>query len=84
MKMEEKIRYAIAAVACFAEGIAYVFIGVLLGWKHGGGVIPGLILFAIWGVTWTAITKWGTQTEASEQPKEDEEETKIPSDNPGD
>jgi hypothetical protein len=51
------MKYVIAIAACVAEAIAYAFIGALLGWKHAGGVIPMLILFAIWGATWTAITK---------------------------
>lgn len=54
------MKYLIAICACAAEGIVYAIIGASLGWKNAGGLIPMLILFAIWGATWTAITKKGT------------------------
>lgn len=59
------MKYVIAVVACFAEAILYALIGALLGWKHGGGIIPMIILFAIWGVTWKAITKRDTSEQKS-------------------
>ncbi len=41
---EQHIRYVYAIVACTALFFVYVFIGGILGWKHGGGAIP-MILF---------------------------------------
>ena len=49
--------YLAAIVVCGAEIVVYVIIGALLGWKHGGGLLPMLILFSLVGWTWRAITK---------------------------
>ena len=70
------MKYVIVIVACVAEGIAYAFIGALLGWKSGGGVIPMMILFAVWGATWQIITK-PKQAEAAAQPDESSENPLI-------
>ncbi len=51
------MKYVIAVIACVAEFFAYAVIGALLGWKHGGGFIPMMILLAIVGATWRGITK---------------------------
>ena len=51
------MKYVLAILACVAICIIYVVIGAGLGWKHGGGVIPMLILFAAIGATWRGITK---------------------------
>lgn len=66
------MKHVIAIVACVAEGIAYAVIGALLGWRHGGGIIPMMILFAVWGVTWRTITKL-KQPETVAQPDESAE-----------
>ena len=50
------MKYALAISACAAEVVAYGIIGALLGWRHGGGMIPMLILLGALVVTWTAIT----------------------------
>ncbi len=50
------MKYIIAVVACAAEVFLYGLIGVFLGWKRGGGVIPMMILVAALGATWTGIT----------------------------
>jgi hypothetical protein len=47
----------LAIAACAGEAFAYAPVGALLGWRHGGGVIPMVILFGILGATWRAITK---------------------------
>jgi len=51
------MRKIFAVLACFVIIIIYLFIGVLLEWKHGGGLIPLLILISIIGATWRGITK---------------------------
>lgn len=52
------MKYAIAVIVCFLIFFLYHFLGAsLLGWKSGGGVIPTIILFAVIGVVWRAITK---------------------------
>ena len=65
------IKVLLALFACILEFFAYVAIGVLLGWKHGGGVLPMTILFAIWGATFNFILRWGDSkaTEISQPEK---------------
>lgn len=49
-----------AVLACALIIIAYLAIGVtLFGWKHGGGIIPLLILLAALRATWRAMAKNG-------------------------
>jgi hypothetical protein len=58
--------YLIAIVVCAAEACVYTAIGVMvLGWKHGGGYIPLMILFAIMAATWRTITRRASSTEPS-------------------
>src|SRR3990172_2613812 len=51
-----KSRYLLASLACAAIFFAYALIGAALGWKHGGGVFPMMLLLAALGATWKAIT----------------------------
>jgi len=52
------MKYIMATLACAGLFILYTILGaVVFGWKHGGGAIPMLILFAAMGATWRAITK---------------------------
>jgi len=51
------MKYVLALAACFGVFLLYVVIGGVMGWKHGGGAIPMLILFAALIGTWRAITK---------------------------
>lgn len=51
------MKYLLAFLACVGVWIVYFIIAMLLGWKYGGGVIPMLILFAIFGATWRGVTK---------------------------
>lgn len=51
------MKYVFAVIACGAEIGAYAVIGALLGWQHGGGIIPMAILFAVLTVTWRKIAK---------------------------
>lgn len=60
-------KYTLAVLACGAEFLAYAFIGVLLGWKHGGGYVPMVILFSVVGWTWRAITR-SSGPQASSRP----------------
>lgn len=53
------MRYVYATATCFALLVFYALIGGMLGWKHGGGAIPMLILIAALVGTWRAITKRG-------------------------
>ncbi len=50
------MRRLIAIVVCALEGVAYAMISVFLGWKNGGGIVPLMILFAVWAATWAVIT----------------------------
>jgi uncharacterized membrane protein len=47
----------IAVVAILAEVLLYAVLGVLLGWKHAGGIVPMIILIVVIGLTWCGITK---------------------------
>lgn len=51
------MKYVLALAACFGVFLLYVIIGGVMGWKHGGGAIPMLILFAALIGTWRGITK---------------------------
>ena len=51
------MKYVLAILACAGLYVLYAVIAAgVLGWKHGGGAIPILILLAVMGVTWRAIT----------------------------
>ncbi len=49
--------YVLAVVACAAIVFVYAALGVLLGWKTGGGVLPMILLFVVLAATWRAMTK---------------------------
>lgn len=53
------MKYVLALAACFGIFIVYALIAGAMGWTHGGGAIPMLILFAALVGTWRAITKKG-------------------------
>jgi hypothetical protein len=55
------MKYILAILACVGLFIAYGILGELLGWRHGGGVIPILVLLAALTATWRAITKTRSQ-----------------------
>ena len=49
-------RTILALLACFGIFMIFAFIMGALGSKHGGGIIPMLIMFALIGFTWRSIT----------------------------
>lgn len=49
----------LAVLACAALVILYAVLGAFLGWKHGGGAIPILILIAAIVGLWKAINRTG-------------------------
>ena len=51
------MKYVRALVACFGVILVYIVIGWVMGWKHGGGFFPLLILFAALSGTWRVFTK---------------------------
>lgn len=51
------MKYILAIAACFGIFLVYAAIGVVMGWKSGGGAIPMLIFFAAIVGAWRAITK---------------------------
>lgn len=53
--MNKTTRYIVAVLACVGIVIIYAVIGALLGWKHGGGVLPMIILFGAITATWKGI-----------------------------
>lgn len=50
------MKYFLAFLACLAIAALYVLLGSIIGWKHGGGVIPMMILMAVLIGTWRSIT----------------------------
>ncbi len=50
------VRILLALIACLGIYMLYVIIGVALGWKRGGGMIPVLVMLACMGYAWRAIT----------------------------
>ena len=63
------MKYVLAISACVGIFITYAIIGAALGWRHGGGLIPMLILFAAIGATWRKITKINFNKFESNNPK---------------
>ena len=53
--MKKPTIYLIAVLACAGIVLIYAMIGVFLGWKHVGGVIPMIILFGALTATWKGI-----------------------------
>ncbi|NLG42600.1 MAG: hypothetical protein GX547_05105 [Phycisphaerae bacterium] len=53
------MRYVAAILVCALEGLVYAVIGGLLGWERGGGLLPKMVLFAVWGATWHALARSG-------------------------
>jgi hypothetical protein len=56
-QMEVKMKYVVAVIACGGLFLLYAVIGATLGWRHGGGIIPMMILLSIVGAVWTVITR---------------------------
>lgn len=53
--MTKTTSYIVAVLACIGIFIIYAVIGALLGWKHGGGILPMIILFGAITATWKGI-----------------------------
>ncbi len=47
--------YGKAILACAAIILVFAMIGSSLGWRHGGGMIPQLILWSVVFATWKAL-----------------------------
>lgn len=56
-QMEVKMKYVVAVIACGGLFLLYAVIGASLGWRHGGGIIPMMILLSIVGAVWAMIAK---------------------------
>lgn len=54
-QMPQGLRVVIALIVCAGIYLAYVVIGVLLGWEHGGGFIPIMIMLTLMGCVWRAM-----------------------------
>ena len=52
------MKYFLCVLAVIVEYIVYAMIGVALGWKHGGGVLPLFVLYAAMAATCRAIVKY--------------------------
>lgn len=58
-RMSQTLHVVIAFLVCIGIYFAYAVIGVLLGWKRGGGFIPTMIMLALMGYAWRVITGSG-------------------------
>lgn len=70
-----------AILACLAIFMAYVMIGVALGWKRGGGAIPNIILFFCLAGVWKAIRSGGGEQVPQVPPLEEWERQPSEDDN---
>lgn len=50
------LRYVLAILACGGIFVLYIFLNILFGWKHGGGMVVIAVLMAALSLTWTSIT----------------------------
>ena len=51
------MKYVLAVLACIGEFFLLALIGVVLGWRNGGGALPTITLLALMAWTWRKITK---------------------------
>ena len=58
------MKYVLCALAVIVEFIAYALIGGVLGWSHGGGLIPMMLFYAVVGATCRAIIKYFNEKKA--------------------
>ena len=47
----------LCGLAVIIEFFAYCMIGAMLGWRHGGGALPMMLLWAVWAASCRAIIK---------------------------
>lgn len=52
------MKYVICVIAVILEYLVYSMIGVALGWRHGGGFLPMLLLYSAMAATCRAIIKY--------------------------
>lgn len=52
-------RYVMALLTCIGIFLGWAVLSALLGWKHGGGVFPTMIVFGLLGATWRRIAAQG-------------------------
>ena len=69
-QMEFKMKYVVAVIACGGLFLLYVIIGVGLGWRRGGGIIPMMILLSVVGAAWAAITRSSSSTDQTKKEPE--------------
>ena len=65
--MKKPSVYIVAVLACAGIIIIYVVIGALLGWKHGGGVLPMIILFGAITATWKGIIGFSKEKKSEDK-----------------
>jgi hypothetical protein len=74
------MKYLFAVLACIALFFLYVLIGVAMGWRHGGGFLPMMLLLTAMGFAWRSIAGSkqvkGVSTEL-EEPIKPEAEDKL-------
>jgi hypothetical protein len=50
-------RTILAVIVCFLIVVAYVALGVFMGWKRNGGLIPMIVLLAVLRFVWKKIRR---------------------------
>lgn len=61
------MKYVVATLAGLGIIIAYAFLGVAIGWKHGGGYLPLLVLWSVVVASWVAIVNTWRACKAGNQ-----------------
>ncbi len=71
-RMEVEMKYVVAVIACGGLFLVYAVIGASLGWRHGGGFIPMMILISVVGAVWAGITRSASTGEKTKKERSSE------------
>jgi hypothetical protein len=70
--MNKRISYLVAILACAVIIIAWSVIGAAcFGWKHGGGILPMMLLLVILSGVWKGITGLAKKDKGTEEKPND-------------
>lgn len=67
-------RTFLAIIACIGIFLLHTLISVALGWRHGGGLIPMLVLWGLMVFTWRLIRAGGSAASTSSTTDSDNED----------
>ncbi len=67
------MKYLLAFLAIIGEILVYGGLSSAIGWSHGGGAFVTLLMIAIIGATWKAITKKSDDSDVDSDETEEQE-----------